>query len=361
MLFCCRAAEAPAAALLASWPSGQTADASQKAARATRQIFCSVVKAVPSTARVASAVPGGRIETMPAWIVALCMLLAAPAIGQQLEPRAYSNVPIGLNFLIAGYTYSSGGLATNPAQKLENADLDTHAPFVAYAHAFDAWGKSAKFDAVLGAACLSGSAEVDGTPVSRDVCGGLDPAFRVTVNLYGAPALTLPEFRNYRQDLIVGVSFQVVAPFGQYDESRLINLGANRWTFHPEVGVSKKLGALIVEGALGVRFFTDNDEFGGRTLEQDPIVSTQLHLIYEFRGGAWLALNGTYYTGGRTTVDGIQQNNELSNSRLGATLALPADRHNSVKLHASGGVSVRAGQDFRTVGIAWQYRWGGGL
>jgi hypothetical protein len=184
----------------------------------------------------------------------------------------------------------------------------------------------------------------------------------VSVNLYGAPAMRLDEFRSYRQDLIVGVSFQVVAPFGQYDETRLINLGANRWTFHPEVGVSKKLGALIVEGALGVRMFTDNDDyFGGQSREQDPIVSTQVHLIYEFRGGAWLALNGTYYTGGQTKVNGVEQNNELSNSRLGATLALPVDRNNSVKLHASSGVSVRAGEDFRTVGIAWQYRWGGGL
>ena len=299
---------------------------------------------------------------MRAWIVAVCMLLAAPAIGQQLEPRAYSNVPVGLNFVIAGYTYSTGGLATDPSQKLENAHLDIHAPFVAYAHAFDAWGKSAKFDAVLGAACLSGTAEANGTPVSRDICGGLDPAFRVSVNLYGAPAMSLSEFRNYRQDLIVGVSFQVVAPFGQYDESRLVNLGTNRWTLHPELGVSKKLGQLIVEGALGVRFFTDNDDyFGGQTREQDPIVSTQVHLIYEFRGGAWLAVNGTYYTGGRTTVNGMEQNNELSNSRLGATLALPVDRNNSVKVHASSGVSVRAGEDFRTVGIAWQYRWGGGL
>jgi hypothetical protein len=290
------------------------------------------------------------------------LLLAVRAQAQQLEARDYSNAPVGLNFLISGYTYSTGGLATDPAQKLENAHLDIHAPFVAYARAFDAWGKSAKFDAVLGAACLSGAAEASGTPVSRDICGGLDPAFRVSVNLYGAPAMSLDEFRSYRQDLIVGVSFQVVAPLGQYDDSKLVNLGANRWTFLPELGVSKKLGALIVEGALGVRVFTDNDDyFGGRTREQDPILSAQLHLIYEFRGGAWLALNGTYYTGGRSTVDGVRQNDELSNSRLGATLALPVDRHNSVKLHASSGISVRAGEDFRSVGVAWQYRWGGGL
>jgi hypothetical protein len=289
-------------------------------------------------------------------------LSATPVWAQQLEPRAYSNVPVGLNFLVAGYTYSTGGLATDPATVLQNAELEIHAPLLAYARSFDAWGKSAKFDAVLAAGCLSGTAEANGVPVSRDICGGLDPAFRVTVNFYGAPALSLAEFRGYRQDLIAGASLQVIAPLGQYDPERLVNLGTNRWTFKPELGMSKKLGALTVEGALGVAFFTDNDEYYlGRSREQEPIVSTQVHLIYELSGGTWMAVNATYYTGGRSTLDGVQQNDELSNTRLGATLALPVDRQNSVKLHASKGLSVRYGEDFTTVGVAWQYRWGAGL
>jgi hypothetical protein len=267
-----------------------------------------------------------------------------------------------MNFLVAGYTYSSGGLAIDPATALQNASLDIHAPFVAYARSFNAWGRSAKLDAVLAGACLSGDAEAEGMPVSRNVCGMLDPTFRVSVNLFGAPALSLKEFRDYRQDLIFGVSLQVVAPLGQYDADRLVNLGTNRWTFKPEIGLSKKFGALTAEGALGAAFFTTNDDyFGARRREQAPIASTQLHLIYEFAGGTWMGVNGTYYAGGRTKLDGVEQNNELSNTRLGATLALPVDRHNSVKLHASKGVSVRFGEDFRTVGAAWQYRWGGGL
>ena len=289
-------------------------------------------------------------------------LSATPVWAQQLEPRAYSNVPVGLNFLVAGYTYSTGGLATDPATPLQNAALEIHAPLVAYARSFDAWGKSAKFDAVLAAGCLSGTAEANGVPVSRDICGGLDPAFRVTVNFFGAPALSLADFRGYRQDLIAGASVQVLAPLGQYDPQRLVNLGTNRWTVKPELGLSKKIGALTVEGALGVAFFTDNDEYYlGRTREQEPIVSTQVHLIYELSGGTWTAVNATYYAGGRTTLDGVQQNDELGNTRLGATLALPVDRQNSVKLHASKGLSVRYGEDFTTVGVAWQYRWGAGL
>jgi hypothetical protein len=172
----------------------------------------------------------------------------------------------------------------------------------------------------------------------------------------------LAQFRSYRQDLIVGVSLQVGVPLGQYDPDRLVNLGTNRWMFRPEVGASKRLGSVIAEAALGAAFFTTNDDhFGGRRREQDPIVSAQLHLIFEFAGASWLALNATYYAGGRTTLDGVTQNNELGNSRVGATFALPLDRHHSIKLHASDGTSVRAGDDFTTFGVAWQYRWGAGL
>jgi hypothetical protein len=292
----------------------------------------------------------------------LGLLAAAEVQPQQLEPRAYSNTPVGLNFLIAGYAYSSGGLSTDPALPLTDEKLTLHAPVLAYLHSFDAWGKSAKFDVVLPAGCLSGSAISNGARVSRDVCGLLDPAFRLSINFLGAPAMSLEEFRNYRQDLIVGASLQVTAPLGQYDPDRLLNLGTNRWTFRPEIGVSKAFQRLTIEVAVGASIFTTNDDyFGGQRREQDPIYSTQLHLVYELRNGIWVALDGTYFWGGRTTINGVEGDDELGNSRIGVTLALPLDRNNSIKLYASDGVGVRTRGDFTTVGVAWQYRWGGGL
>jgi hypothetical protein len=233
---------------------------------------------------------------------------------------------------------------------------------VAYAHAFDAWGKSAKFDTVFASGCLDGTAELNGVPASRDVCGLLDPTFRLAVNLYGAPALQLKDFASYRQDLIVGVSLQVQAPLGQYDPTRLVNLGTNRWAFRPEIGISKALRPFTVEVVLSANLYTTNHDYlGGSTREQDPVYATQLHLIYEFRGGAWLAFDANYYTEGGSSVNGVPQNDELGNSRFGLTLALPWDRQNSIKLYMSQGVLVRTGQDFTTAGLAWQHRWGGGL
>ena len=194
------------------------------------------------------------------------------------------------------------------------------------------------------------------------MAGFADPRFHFSLNLYGAPALSLPEFANYKQDIIIGASLRVAAPLGQYDSSKLVNIGTNRWSIKPELGISKALGPLTLDLAAGVTFYTDNDDFfGGHTREQASVYSVQGHLIYNFGRGVWGALDGTYYTGGRTTLDGREGNDLLESSRLGLTLSLLVSIHNSVKLYASTGVSTRTGSDFDAVGIAWQYRWGGGL
>jgi hypothetical protein len=284
------------------------------------------------------------------------------ALAQDIEPRAYSNAPVGVNFLVAAYAHSEGGLATDPSFPLSNADLRIDTVLLGYARTLDVWGRSGKFDVILPYSWLSGSAEFEGMPREREVSGIGDPRLRFTVNFYGAPALSLKEFADYEQDLIVGASLQVTAPAGQYDPNKLVNLGTNRWSFKPELGVSKAWKPWTLEFAAGATFYTDNDDFlGGRTREQDPIYSVQGHVIYNFPSGAWVGLNGTYYTGGRTTVDGVTGDNLQRNSRLGATFALPVDRRNSIKFYASDGVSTRFGDDYTVIGVAWQYRWGGGL
>ena len=294
--------------------------------------------------------------------MAALVFAATQACAAELEPRAYVNTPVGLNFLIGGYAYSEGGLSTSASSPIKDAQLRIHTEFLAYARSLDVWGKSGKFDVILPYSQLSGSAMVDGQPREREVSGLNDPRFRFSVNVYGAPALSMQEFSNYRQDLIIGASVQVSAPIGQYDSGKLVNIGTNRWFIKPDIGISKAFGPLTLELSAGVIFFTKNDDFfGGTTLEQDPVYSTQAHVIYNFGRGVWGALNGTYDYGGRSTVNGVRGDDVQGNSRAGATLALPVDRNNSIKLYASTGVSTRTGSDYNLGGIAWQYRWGDGL
>ncbi len=298
---------------------------------------------------------------MPA--VALAALAAAsPASAQDIEPRAYSNAPIGVNFLVAGYAYTRGGLAFDTAVPITDVNLQTNNALVAYAHVLEIGGQSAKFDVAVPYAWLSGTAKYKGDPVERIVNGPVDPAFRLSVNFFGAPALSLKEFAGYEQDLIVGASFRVVPPLGQYDDTRIVNIGMNRWSFKPELGISKAIGQWTLEATAAATLFTRNTDFyGGRTRAQDPLYSIQGHAIYSFRSGIWSSLDVTYFMGGRTTIDGVRDNNLQQNWRLGGTLAFPIDIRNSIKLYANGGVSDRTGNSYDLIGIAWQHRWGAGL
>jgi len=270
------------------------------------------------------------------------------ASAQSIEPRPYSNVPVGVNFLLAGYGYVEGGVTRDPT-------------LVAYFRALDVMGRSAKLGVLLSYAKLA--ADGDGTDQSSSEGSGLgDPKFAFTYNFYGAPALGADEFASYRQDLIVGVSLFVSAPWGQYNSSQQKNIGNNRWSFRPELGASKAWGPWIAELAAGVTFFTDNTDYlGGHTREQDPVYYVHAHLIYNLPSGIWLALDGIYIAGGRTTVDGVPNDDLQQNSRLGATVALPVNRRNSIKFSGSAGVTTRTGSAKNAVGVAWQYRWGGGL
>jgi hypothetical protein len=294
-------------------------------------------------------------------VVFLIAFMGPVAHAKDLEPRSYTNTPVGLNFLIAGYAYAEGKLAFDPSTSITDAEYHSNTEVFAYARSLDAWGKSAKFDVVVPYTSFSGHGLVGGQPKEREVSGLNDPRFRFSMNFYGAPALSLKEFAGYRQDVIVGASLQVTAPLGQYDNSKLINLGNNRWSFKPELGISKAWGSWTAEILPSVTFYTDNTDFNkGSTFAQDPLYAVQGHIVRSFPSGMWLALDGTFFKGERTTLNGVKGDNEQTNTRVGLTLALPVDRYNSVKLFASTGTSTRTGSDFDAIGVAWQYRWGGG-
>jgi len=290
------------------------------------------------------------------------IMVATTAVAEDLEPRAYANTPVGINFLLLGYSDLHGNVTANPSVPLQNAKLNIKTIVFAFARSLDVWGRSGKFAIVVPEARLTGSALFAGEPRERNVTGLIDPRLRFSVNLYGAPAMSLAEFPSYQQDVIIGASLAITAPLGQYDSSRLVNLGNNRWSFKPELGVSKRLGPVTLELSAATTFYTDNNQYlGDRTFSQNPTYQAQVHLIYAFSNGVWASLDGTYFAGGSTKVDGVGNHDFQENTRYGGTLSLPLNRNHSLKLFASEGAHTRTGSEYDAVGIVWQYRFGGGL
>jgi hypothetical protein len=194
---------------------------------------------------------------------------------------------------------------------------------------------------------------------SVDRTGLGDARAKLSVNLLGGRAVGLKEFARVERPTIVGLSLSIAAPTGQYDATKLINLGAHRWAFKPEAGISHRVSSWTIEGYAGVWLFTDNDAFytGSSIRSQERILTFQSHVSYTFKPRLWVAADGTWYSGGTTTVNGVRKADLQRNSRVGATMSLPIGRWHSLKFSGSTGATTRVGSDFNTLGVAWQLSW----
>lgn len=283
-----------------------------------------------------------------------------PALAQELEPRAYSPNPTGANFVLLGYGHSRGSIVFDAALPFSDVRASLHSTSLVYGRTFGLFGRSAAATAVL--PYVWGSVEGNvGEERRRITRSGLaDARLRLSMNLVGGPALAPSQFAKRRPRTTLGASLQVAGPSGQYDPAKLINIGANRWSIKPELGLSHPVGRFWLELYGGLWFFTPNpDFFGGSRREQQPIATLQAHASYTFRPRLWLAGDATFYRGGRTTVDGGAETDLQSNSRLGVTVALPTGRRHSLKLAWATGVTTRIGGDFDSLAIGWQVLWFG--
>jgi hypothetical protein len=293
-------------------------------------------------------------------ILAACGAAAAAAsTAQELEPRAYSASPVGVNFVAGVLSRSAGDVVTDPTLPITDVSARIGSFAVGYGRTFDLFGRQALATAALPYAWGSAEGNVgeDRRKITRS--GLADLRAKLSVNLYGNPAMSPQEFAKTSRGFLVGASLAISAPTGQYDPTRLVNLGTNRWALKPEVGVSVPVGRFDFDLYAGVVFFTENTSYypGTSTRTQDPIGTVQLHGSYTFRPGLWVAVDSTWYGGGSARVNDGPPTTRLSNSRVGVTLSVPIGRRQSLKANYSTGASVRAGQDFNTFALAWQFLW----
>ena len=289
--------------------------------------------------------------------------LVADLSAQQLDPRAYSVSPTGVNIVIANYGYSSGDVTFDPALPVDDGHANIHNAAAGYFRSISVAGRSSNVTVVAPYVWGNLTGIYLGSPAEAYRSGLTSPLARFAINLYGAPAMKLKEFAAYRQKTIIGTSLVVSPPAGQYDPAKAINVGSNRWAFKPEVGLSHAIRKtrLILDGYAGVWIYTDNNNFQGSTRSQKPIYSAQFHVSYDIKPRLWAAFDANFYRGGQTTLNNIERNDVQRNSRLGGTISVPLGRRSSVKAAYSLGALRTIGGNFDTIGIAYQYLWGGGL
>jgi hypothetical protein len=298
----------------------------------------------------------GTLRRAPQITIVALQLWAASASSQELEPRAFSPAPIGTKFFLTGFGTSEGAYAVDAAAPIQNVHAEVSFALAAGGYTFDIAGHQARLIAVLPFVWGGISGEVNTGIRSRALEGFGDPRFKFSVGLAGAPALALDEFVRATRSTAIGVSLTVMPPLGQYDPGRLVNLGFNRWAFKPEVGVWHPAGHWTLDGSAGIWLFTRNDAYfpGKAERTQDPIISVQGHISYDFDVGIWLALDAAWFAGGQTHVNGLANSDRQNSVRLGATLSLPVSDQQSLKITYSTGVATRRGSDFDTIVFTWQ-------
>lgn len=299
-------------------------------------------------------VPAGRVAVLLTAAALLTPALAA----QELEPRAYLNNPVGFHALLLAYTRSSGSVLFETTLPIEDVTASLNTSVAGYFHTFPFFGRSGYIGITVPYTWGSVRGKVGGNEEMITRSGLSDARLRFAVNVIGAPARGVEDFIASPKETNVGVSLTAGLPSGQYDSNKLINLGSNRYSFKPEVGVSRRQGRWIIEGALGWWYFSANKKpFGGTIQEQSSIVSLQGHLSYNLPTGMWLGIDANFFSGGQNSVDGERSGDFFRNARLGATFAIPLHRRHSLKLNYSNGFVTRTGTDFAAFSVAYQFLW----
>jgi len=300
-------------------------------------------------------------------LLSLCVALTRLCDAQSLSPRAYVIVPVHSNAVTLTYSLNAGDVVFN-GLPITNSSGRIGTEIFGYFHTFDCFGRSANVTVLLPYAVGHFQGGVNGVEQKLYRSGLGATAARVSVNLVGAKAMNAEEFSRWRQKLVIGTSLTVEAPTGQYDGTRLINVGQHRWSFKPEIGLSRRFGHWMVDAYGAVWFYTPNDDFfsnapgstGPNRQTQKPMGVVEAHLSYDVTPRLWVSVDGNYWYGGATSLNGVETPTTLqANSRLGGTAAIPITKHQSLKFSYSAGTYVTFGGNFQNVSAAWQYSWMG--
>lgn len=257
---------------------------------------------------------------------AAALLPCSPALAQELEARRWSHLPTGQNLAHVTYAHTKGDIAFDPTLGIEDAEVEMDTALVGYARSFKLAGKSARIE--VRQALLNGRWDgiVNGVPMTVKRDGLADTFVRLAVNFVGAPPLSGKDFGAYRAghdiETIVGAAISLQLPTGEYFDDKLINLGGNRLTIRPQLGVQHRRRNWTFEATAMAWIYTDNSSFfNGNELEQDPLYTLDGSVIYTMKSGAWASASVGIGVGGSTT-----EGHGLGSGRRIPAIADPRDQ-----------------------------------
>jgi hypothetical protein len=290
-------------------------------------------------------------------IVLVCWLWIVEVAAQELTPRVYWPAPKGTKILVAGYSNLAGDVLIDRSLPVDDVDSRLNIGVLAYVQSLGLLGRSSNLIVELPYAQGTTTGFYEQEPVRRDLAGFGDMSVALTFNLSGAPSMNLEEFRELRANPrpILGMKFKLVAPTGNYDTDKLVNVGANRWAASVQLGTIIPIKPRwLLEMSVGAWFFDNDNEFLTGNRKQGPIYSVQANLIKRVKPGFWASLDLTYFTGGRQTIAGDRLDDEQRNVKIGGSLVIPFQRRHAIKFGYANGAVTKNGSDFNQFIVSYQ-------
>ena len=207
-----------------------------------------------------------------------------------------------------------------------------------YRHSIDVAGNAGSILVGLPVGSLSASLDTGMgiVDLDTDLAHG-DLILGGELGLLGSPSLAPMDYAQYKPGLRAGIAAKLFLPTGDYDSSRLLNMGGNRWSLEASLPISYVLGDTMVDPELttfeivpSVQIFGDNNDPSPLTdpsglataSSQEPLWKVEGHITRTFGPTVWAALDGFYEFGGQVSADGVPVGNAKQSLSLGATLGL---------------------------------------
>ncbi len=310
--------------------------------------------------------PNRTMKLLCATLVLVLVQFFKPgtAQAQDLEPRRWSHLPMGLNVLGIGAGWSDSDILFDPVLRISDANSDVYIGAASYVRTFAFLGKSGRVDLNVPYAAGRWEGLVDGVDTVVRRRGFMDPRIRFSINLYGAPPLSGQAYMQYKREnpvmTTVGAALAVTLPLGDYNDQKLINLGNNRFVIRPQLGVLHQHYQWQFELTGSVFLYQKNDEFWkGNELKQDPLWFVQGHVIYTFKPGWWASLSGGYAYDGRSHINDVPKEDDRRTNYFAVSLGVPINARQGLKFtYLTSDTNISVGSHSNALLAAWSINWG---
>ncbi len=298
---------------------------------------------------------------LPIVLLLVLMFIPCKFIAQDIEPRRWTNIPLGLKAAGFGYGYTFGDVLFDPVLETEDVRVTAHTLVASFVQPFRIGKKFARLDVFVPFSTAKWAGLLQGEPASVTRTGLVDPKIRMSYHILGPPALGPAELKEYFTQhpvfTTLGVSLAVSVPLGQYSEDNLINLGFNQFLFRPQIGVSHTWGLWSVELDVSAYLYTKNDNFfNDAERNTDPLFATQGHIIKRFKSGLWASISAGYGIGGSSRVNRLSKDDQRSNLLNSASIGFPISKTQSTKLvYIHTKTLTDVGSDTNSLVLAWSF------